>query len=91
MIKNQSNGYVRDDNYSSKLLFITNKFVSFGTDRQSMFYIWTIFLRDKVDGVRVPQFQLTYIHNKNHPLNKNLAKLWRDVNYMWWGNQELEL
>ena len=89
--KYQSNGSVRDDNYRIKLLFTIEEFVSFVTDRQSMFYMWTIFLRDKFYGVRVPQYQLVYIHDKNHPLNKNLTDLCCDVNYVRWGNQDLEL
>ena len=51
----------------------------------------TIFLRYKIDGVRVPQFQLAYINDTTHPSHKKLVELCRDVNYMWWGNQELEL
>ena len=37
--KYQSNGSVRDDNYRIKLLFTIEKLVSFGTDRQSIFYM----------------------------------------------------
>ena len=66
-------------------------FVSFGTDHQSMYFMSTRFLRDKINGVRVPQFQLDYIRDTTDPSHKNLVKLCCEVHYMWWVNQYLEL
>ena len=51
----------------------------------------TRLLKDKIDEVRVPQFQLAYICNTTHPSHKKLVNLCRGVNYMWWENQYLEL
>ena len=68
-----------------------NNFVPFGTDGQSMYLISTRFLKDKIDGVSVPKFQLDYICNRTHPLHKNSVKLCCEVNYMRWVNQNLEL
>ena len=59
--------------------------------RQSMYFMSSIFLKDKVDRVRVPQVQLAHICATTHPLHKTLGKLCRRVHYIWWGNQELEL
>ena len=42
-------------------------FVSFGTDRQSMYFMLTRFLKENINGDRVPQFQFVYIHEKTHP------------------------
>ena len=52
---------MRDESYKGKFLFTMKDFVSFGTDNQSMYFISTIFLKDKINGVLVPQFQLVYI------------------------------
>ena len=65
--------------------------MSFGTDHQSLFYMPTIFPKEKIYGICVPQFQLYYIHNTTHSSHNNLVNLFRDVNYMWWGKQGLEL
>ena len=50
-----------------------------------------IFLKDKIYGVCVLPFQIAYIRYTTNTPHKNLVKLCRNVNYMWWGNQELEL
>ena len=36
--------------------------------------------------LNVPKLKLDYIRDKTHPSYKNLVKLGRDVNYIWWGN-----
>ena len=83
MIKNQTNGTVRDDSYKGNCLFTTKYFVSFGTDHQSMFYMLTIFLKENIDGVSVPQFQIYFIKNTSHTSHKNSVKLCIDVHHMW--------
>ena len=50
----------------------------------------TVFLTDNIDGVRIPQSQLGYICDTSHTSHTRLVKLCSDVNYMWWGNQDLE-
>ena len=65
------NGTVRDDNYMVKILFSMNGLVSFGTDRQLMYFMSTRFLKYNINGVSVPQFQLDYIYNKTNPSYKN--------------------
>ena len=89
--KYQINGSVRDENYKGELLFTMKGFVSFVTDIHSMYFMSTRFLKDKIDGVYVPQFQLYNICDTSRPSHKNLVELCREVNYMWWGNQELDL
>ena len=54
--KYHTNGNVRDENYKGKFLFHINEFVSFSTDRHSMYFMSTILLKDKINGVRVLQF-----------------------------------
>ena len=66
-------------------------FVLFIKDRQSMYFMSTGFLKDNINGVRVPQLQLAYIHHRNNPSGKNLVKLCHELHYMWWGNKYLEL
>ena len=44
-----------------------NDLVLFGTDHQSMYLIYTILLRDTINGAHVSQFQLVYICNTTHP------------------------
>ena len=56
--KYQSNGIVRDDIYKGKFLFPMNYFMSFWIDCQSMYFMSTIFFKYKLDGIRVPQFNL---------------------------------
>ena len=53
--KYHTNGNVRDKNYEGKLLFPMKKFLSFGTDHQSMYFMSTIFLNGKINVVYVPQ------------------------------------
>ena len=48
-------------------------------------------LKDKINGIRVPQFKLAYICDTTYPSHKNLVKLCSEVHYMWWINQYLEL
>ena len=50
----------------------------------------TRFLKEKIDVVYVPRFQLAYILAITHTSHKNLVKLCREVHYMWWLNQYLE-
>ena len=64
---------------------------SLGTYCWSLYFISTRFLKYNIYGVHVPQFKLDYIHDKNHHPHRNLVKLCRKVNYMWWGNKYLEL
>ena len=59
----------------------------FGTDSRSMFFMSIRFLKDSIDGVRVPQFKLSYIIDTTHPSCKYLLQLCHDVNYMWCGKQ----
>ena len=47
----------------------------------------TGFLKDNIDGINMPQFQLDYICDTTNPLHKNLVKLFSDVHCIWWGNQ----
>ena len=54
-----------------------------------MYFISTRFLKDKINGVHVPQFKLTYICSTTNPSQKSLVKLCNEVHYMWWGNQYL--
>ena len=57
-------------------------FVSFGTDRQSMYFMSTIFLKDNINGVRVPQFQLAYIRDTTQTSHKNVVRLCGEVHYL---------
>ena len=68
-----------------------NYFVPFGKYFQLMYFMPTIFLKDNINGVRVPQFQLAYICNTTHPSHKKLVKLCREVHYMCYEDQYLEL
>ena len=85
----QANGYVRDENYKESLLFYMKDFVSFGRDIQSMYFMSTKLLKYNINGVRFPQFQIAYINDTTRRLHKNLIKMYREVHYMWWVNQEL--
>ena len=51
----------------------------------------TIFLKGNIDGVCLTQFQLAFICDTTSTSHKNLVKLCREVHYMWWRNQDLEL
>ena len=48
-----------------------------------------IILKEKFDGIYVPQFQLAYICDMNLPSHKQMVKLCHDVNYILWCKQEL--
>ena len=87
--KYQTNVTVEDESYNGKLLFFMKEFVSFGTDLQSIYFMSTRFLKDKIGGVCVPQFQLSYIRNTTHPLHKNMVKFFHGMHYICQGNQEL--
>ena len=66
-------------------------FVPFGTDRQSMDFMSTKFLKENINGDCVPQFQLAYIRDTTHSSHKNMVKFCCEVHYIWWVNQQLEL
>ena len=51
----------------------------------------TIFLKYNIDGVCVAQFKLSYISGTTNSSHTKLVKFCREVHYMWWINQELEL
>ena len=44
----------------------------------------TRFVKDKIYGVQVPQFQIDYISDTTNPSHRILVKLCHDVHYMWW-------
>ena len=52
--KYQTYRTVKDEKYKEKFLFTIKYFVSFGTGRQPIYFMSTRFLKDKIDGVRVP-------------------------------------
>ena len=56
-----------------------------------MCFMLTRLLKDKIYGIIFPKFQLAYIRNTTHPSHKKLVKLCREVHYMWWVNEHLEL
>ena len=87
--KYQANGNVRRKHYKGKLLFPMKGFVPFGTDHQSMYFMSTRFLKDHINGVHVPQFQIAYIFETTCPPHKHLVKLCWEVHNMWWVNQYL--
>ena len=62
--KNKTNRTLRVESYKVNFSFTTQDFVPFGTDCQYMFYMSKVLLKDMIDGVRVPQFQLDYICDK---------------------------
>ena len=74
-----------DEIYKGKFVFPMKVFVSFGTDRQSMYFMSTGFLKGKINGVRVPQFQFDYIYNTTHPSHKNWLSC--VVNYIICGGE----
>ena len=65
----QTNGTVRDENYKGELSFHMKEFVSFGEKMSVNICMSTIFLKDKIDGVRVPKFELSYISDTTHTLH----------------------
>ena len=84
--KYHTSGNLRDGSYKGKFLFSMKEFVSFGTDSQSIYFMSIRFLKDKINGFRVPQFHLAYIHDTTHISCKHLIKLCHRRDYMWWGN-----
>ena len=68
--RQKNSGNQIDENYKRKFLFTVKDSVLFGKYRQSMYFMSTIFLKDNIDAVRVPQFQLAYIRNTNHTSHK---------------------
>ena len=85
--KYKTNGTVRYENYEGNSLFPTKYFVLFGTDIQSIFFMSTRFLKDSIDGVRVPQFQLYYIIDTTHTTYIDLLQFFHNLNYMCCGKQ----
>ena len=81
--KYHTNGSIMDENYNRKFLFPTNEFVSFRTDCQSMYFMSTRFLKNKINGLRVPQFQLANIFYTTNPSHKIFIKFCREVNSVW--------
>ena len=47
-------------------------------------------LKYNINGVRVPQLQLAYIHGINNNPQKYLVMFCLEVHYIWWGNKYLE-
>ena len=58
---------VRYESYKWKFLFTMKGFVPFGTDFKSIYFMPTILLKDKIDGVRAQKIQLAYICDKTYP------------------------
>ena len=84
-----ANGNVIEKNYKGNFLFPMKEFVSFRTDLQSMYFMPIRFLKDKIDGVCIPKISTILNLRHNLPFTYYLVKLCREVQYMWWGNQEL--
>ena len=61
--KYQTNLTVKCESYKRNFLFLMNDFVSFGTDHQSIFFMSNRFVKDKNNGVCVPEFQLAHIRD----------------------------
>ena len=89
--KYQTDVNLRDENYNGNILFLMKEFVSFGTDCQSMYFMSTRVLKDKINGFHIIQFQLAYIIDKVHPSHKISVKLCYELHHIWWENQDLEL
>ena len=85
--KYQTNTIVRNENYNGKFLFPMKDFVSFVTYSQSIYFMSTRFLKYKIDGDLVPQFQFSCICNTTLPSHKTLVGLCCEVASMCWGNQ----
>ena len=49
--------------------------VTFGTDRQLMYFMSTILLKENINGFRVPKLQLAYICDTTHTSHNKLVKL----------------
>ena len=73
--KYQTNGAIRDEDYKIKFLLPIKYLMSFRSDSHSMFLMSTIFVKFDIDGVHVPQFKLSYIHNTTHPSRKKFVHL----------------
>ena len=56
--KNQTNGILIEENCNGELLFPMKEFVSFGTDRKSMYFMSTRFLKENIYGFHVHNFKL---------------------------------
>ena len=78
----QTNVTVRDANSEETLLFPMKDFVSFRKYIQSTYFMSTRLLKNDIDEVRLPQFQLGFICNTTHPLHKTLFMLCRVVHYI---------
>ena len=59
------------------------KCLPLNTDFQSMYFLSTRFLKDKMNEVFVPLFQLAYIFETTHNQQTNLVKLCCEGHYMW--------
>ena len=68
--KYQTNGKIKDQNHNENFLFIMKDFVLFDTYHQSRYYMSTIFLKDKINGFCVPQFQLACIRDTTYSSHK---------------------
>ena len=51
----------------------------------------TRFKKYNIDGVCITLFQISCIHDTTNYSHKYLVRLCHEVQYRWWGNQELEL
>ena len=71
--KYQTNGNVRDENYKVRFLFTMMEFVSFRIDILLMYFMSTKLLKNKINGVRVAQIQLYYIHDTTNTSQKNCS------------------
>ena len=87
--KYKTNGNIRNESYKGKFLFFMKDFVSFGTYCQSMYLMQIIFLIDKINGVHIPQFKISYISGTTHTPHLKLGELCCEVHYTWWGNQNM--
>ena len=52
--KYQTYRTVKDEKCKGKFLFTIKYLVPFGTGRQPIYFMSTRFLKDKIDGVRIP-------------------------------------
>ena len=64
--KYQTNGNIRDKNYKGNFLVPMKDFVSSITDSQSMDFVSTRFLKNKINRIRVLIFKLPYIRNTTY-------------------------
>ena len=80
--KYQTNRNLWDGNLNGKFLFSMKDIVSLGTDRQSMYFMSTIFLKDNINSVCVIKFQLSYICNTNNSPHKTFVKFCHEIHYI---------